>query len=70
MKSQIWTFFLTDINLRLLYSDIYPLPLHVDGLVQDCGNPISNALESLQFCSKPWIYVCPLGMPKLLHAIF
>ena len=26
---------------------------HVDGLAQDCSNSISNALELLQFCSKP-----------------
>ena len=24
-----------------------------DGLVQDCSNSIANALELLQFCTKP-----------------
>ena len=25
----------------------------IDGLVQDCSNSIANALEFLQFCTKP-----------------
>ena len=29
---------------------------HFDGLVQDCSNSISNALELLQSCTKPSIY--------------
>ena len=28
----------------------------IDGLVQDCGNSIANALELLHFCSKPSIW--------------
>ena len=28
---------------------------NIDGLVQDCSNSISNALELLQFCTKPSI---------------
>ena len=27
--------------------------IHVDGLAQDCSNPIANALELLQACAKP-----------------
>ena len=27
----------------------------IDGLVQDCRNPIANALELLQSCTKPSI---------------
>ena len=35
--------------------------LHFNGLVQDCGIPIANALEILQYCTKPpicsyWMY--------------
>ena len=26
------------------------------GLVQNCSNSIANALELLQFCTKPWIW--------------
>ena len=29
---------------------------YIDGLVQDCGNSIANALELLQSCTKPSIY--------------
>ena len=29
---------------------------YFDGLVQDCSNPIANALEFLQSCTKPSIY--------------
>ena len=28
---------------------------YFDGLVQDCSNSIANALELLQFCTKPSI---------------
>ena len=28
---------------------------YIDGLVQDCGNSIANALELLQSCTKPSI---------------
>ena len=32
--------------------------IHVNGLVQDCSNSIANALELLQSCTKPsmWLY--------------
>ena len=36
---------------RLLSSKVY-----FDGLVQDCSISIANALEILQFCTKPSIY--------------
>ena len=26
---------------------------YIDGLAQDCSNPIANALELLQSCTKP-----------------
>ena len=29
----------------------------IDGLVQDCGNSIANAMELLQSCTKPSICV-------------
>ena len=29
--------------------------IYIDGLVQDCGNSIANALELLQSCTKPSI---------------
>ena len=29
---------------------------HVDGLVQDCSNSTANAVELLQFCTKPSMY--------------
>ena len=31
--------------------------MHIDGLVQDYRNSITNALELLQFCTKSSIYV-------------
>ena len=30
--------------------------VHVDGLAQDCSNPIANALELLQSSAKPTMY--------------
>ena len=30
--------------------------LSMAGLVQDCTNSIANALELLQFCTKPLVY--------------
>ena len=29
---------------------------HIDGLVQDCSDPITNALELLLSCTKPSTY--------------
>ena len=31
--------------------------IYIDGLVQDCSNSIANALELLQSCIKPYIYM-------------
>ena len=31
---------------------------HIDGFEQYCSNSIANALELLQFCTKPPIYLC------------
>ena len=38
----------------------YVLITHVDGLVHDCCNSIANALELLQSCTKPsiWLSQC------------
>ena len=36
----------------LIFSDAY-----IDGLAQDCSISIANALEILQSCTKPSIYV-------------
>ena len=30
---------------------------HIDGLVQDCSNSSASALDLLQSCTKPSIYV-------------
>ena len=32
---------------------LFQTKYHIDGLVQDCSNSIANALELLQFCTKP-----------------
>ena len=40
-----------------MYQNNYPIKWiyanHIDGLVQDCGNSIANALELPQSCAKP-----------------
>ena len=33
---------------------------HIDGWVQDCSDPIANAMDLLQSCTKPSIYRCLL----------
>ena len=33
--------------------NIYIYIVYIDGLAQDCSNSIANALELLQFCTKP-----------------
>ena len=39
---------------------------YIDGLMQDCSNSIDNALELLQFCTKPLIYGSSvLGHPQI-----
>ena len=50
---------------------------HSDGVVQDCSNSIANALELLQSCIKPSIYIwILLAVVKtrsnwtVLHAVF
>ena len=30
---------------------------HIDGLVQDCSNSSASAMELLQSCTKPSIYI-------------
>ena len=44
---------------------------HIDRLVQDCSNSIANALELLQSCAKPsiymyWLFSCGVGF-ELSH---
>ena len=41
---------------------------YVDGLVQDCSNPIANTLELLQSCTKPSIYVNDHRLMAKLYA--
>ena len=36
---------------------ITPSQDNIDGLVQDCSNSIANALELLQSCTKPSIWL-------------
>ena len=36
---------------------LYDYGVHVHGLVQDCSNSIANALELLQSCTKPLMYI-------------
>ena len=49
------------LNLHLIvYSNLY-----VNGLVKDCTNLIANALELLQFCTKP-PYDMTIFLPKYL----
>ena len=39
--------------------------IYFDGLAQDCSNSTANALELLQFCSKPSIlYLSRLADPE------
>ena len=41
----------------LLWSAKADKPHNVEGLAQGCSDSIANALELLQFCIKPSIYV-------------
>ena len=52
--------FLGDTNLAPpihFAQNIYIKYLDIDGLVQDCSNSSANALELLQSCIKPLIYI-------------
>ena len=42
---------------------------YINGRVQDCSIPIANALELLQACTKPSIYVC-LNTTRLTLVLF
>ena len=52
---------------------IAPVPVkqlkgYVDGLVQDCSNSITNALELLQSCTKPsMLCVHRYILSKIVH---
>ena len=39
---------------------------YIDGLVQDCSNSIANALELLQSCNEPSIYIYESYIHKCL----
>ena len=41
--------------------------VNIDGLVQDCSNFIANALELLQSCTKPSIYLSLNKMTDILQ---
>ena len=43
---------------------LYIVGQYFDGLVQDCSNSIPNALELLQSCTKPSIWVVPKNAPS------
>ena len=36
---------------------LHPKKLYIDGLVQDCGMSSVLAMEMMQFCTKPLIYI-------------
>ena len=40
---------------------------HVDGLVQNCSNPITNALETLQAWTRPSIFFISLNSDILVE---
>ena len=44
------------IRVIILLQNTHVGELHIDGLAQDCSNSIANALELLQFCTKPLIW--------------
>ena len=55
---------LNQVNIRSLLTDRLQMSvhvnksiLHIDGFAQDCSNSIANALELLQSCTKPTIWV-------------
>ena len=43
------------VNLCLVLALLFRF--YIDGLVQDCSNSIANALELLESCTKPSIYL-------------
>ena len=40
---------------------------YIDGLVQDCSNSSALAIELLQSCTKPYIYIYIYNCPTLLE---
>ena len=44
-------------NNGLISSSTKPLTYPFNGLVQDCSNSSANALELLQSCTKPSIFI-------------
>ena len=50
------------------------LELQIHGLQQDCSNPIANALELLQYCTKPSKYLktrsgCITLLPNYIYNV-
>ena len=43
--------------------------VHMDGLVQDCSNSCMLALELLQSCTKPSIFITLFSTPKFTYSI-
>ena len=39
------------------FEEFYQKKFHIDGLVQDCSNSSEFAMELLQSCTKPSIYI-------------
>ena len=42
----------------ILCYDVTKTAVHIDGLAQNCSNIIAKALELLQSCTRPSVYVC------------
>ena len=51
-------------RLPMLYLFQHCPLLHIDGLVQDCGNSSALAMELLQPCTKPWYILCGNTLPN------
>ena len=66
MQQGCWQEF---IFLKVESQQHMPKSLDVDGLVQDCSNPIANALELLQSCNEPSINDADIYAHKILMYI-
>ena len=55
-----WIGYTTHNNILTYVNSLKLHEAYIDGSVQDCSNSIANALELLQYCKKPSIYVCIL----------
>ena len=50
------SFIIVKCNSTSLIAEEMLTEIYINGLVQDCSNSIVNALELLQYCTKPSIY--------------